>query len=331
MRILLVLAWMAGQDPPPLDPHLLAASVVGGAGDQWLNAVRVRDRKVSAQGEKDFAVHVTIEPDGSAKGTVVGNVNAPHKPHSGLTHVASGKVGPLRYGYNQVAPVLQQPFLEGPGWTLWGWTEAQCKASKAKFAPFMADSGIRLVLPIPSGNYLAVGMSDGGNTSLRVHPRDIDKSLEFPISTGGGAGQSSFVFEITPRGELVRQMVIRGSVNHAAWDKWGRMILVGRGILRGGQPKEGEFAYPDGAGLLYVDAEWKQVLFRTSFGTEGGKDISLWGSAIDSETGISGVCGYVEGPFREVAPVQPRPGGGKDGLVAVIRFWKPETEKELKR
>ena len=209
-----------GQEPPPLDPRLLTAAGVGGAGDQWLTSVRVRGNKVSAIGEKDFAVHITVEEDGGAKGTVVGNIHAPHKPHSGLAHVSSAKLGPVRYGFNQVVPLLQQPFMEGPGWALWGWTEAQCKASKAKFAPFMADSGLRMALAHPGGNLLAVGVCDGGNTSLRVHPKDIDKPLEFAIATGGGAGQSSFVFEITPKGELVRQMVIRGSVNHAAWDKW---------------------------------------------------------------------------------------------------------------
>jgi hypothetical protein len=309
---------LALQEAPEIRPELLCVARVGGKGDQWLNQVAVKGFKVHAAGDADVKVSVELLPDGSVKTKAWGNTLAAQQPRSGLPHLHAGRVGSVEYGFNQVAPLLQQPFLKGPGWQLWGWTEAQAKASKAPYAPFMADSGIRLVLPMPNKNLYAVGLCDGGNTSLRAHPKDIHRSLDFPIAFGGGGGQSSYAFEITPKGELVRQMVLRGSANGAAWDAWGRVLVVGRGIVRGDDKEaHAAFGYGDGGGLLLADAEWTRPLFKACF-----NHVSLWSASVDSESGLAAVVGFVDGDIKELHPVQAKPGGGKDGFIAVLRLWE---------
>lgn len=313
------------QEPPELKPELLCAARVGGTGDQWLNQVAVKGFKVHAAGEADFKVSVEILPDGSVKGKAWGSTQAPQEPRSALPHLHAARLGAVEYGFHQVAPLLQQPFMKGPGWQLWGWTEAQAKASKARYAPLMADSGIRLVLPMPNKNLYAVGLCDGGNASLRSHPKDIHQNLDFPIAFGGGGGQSSFVFEISPKGELVRQMVLRGSANGAAWDAWGRVLVVGRGVVRGDDKEaQAAFGYGDGGGLLLADAEWTRPLFKACF-----THVSLWAASIDSASGLAAVVGVVDGDLRELHPVQEKPGGGKDGFIAVLRLWDAQRPRSV--
>jgi hypothetical protein len=76
-----------------------------------------------------------------------------------------------------------------------------------------------------------------------------------------------------------------------------------------------------------VDRDWTRVLFKATFGTGGKGGISLWAADVDSSTGIAAVAGFVEGEFQEKCPIQPKPGGGKDGFVAVFRLWPAETKR----
>jgi hypothetical protein len=323
--VVLALFLLALQEPPPLKPELLCVARAGGKGDQGLNQVAVKGFKVHAAGEADFKVSVEVLADGSIKGKAWGDLNAEQRPTSALPHVKAARAGPLEFGFNQVAPLLQQPFLKGPGWELWGWSEEQAKKAKARYAPLMADSGIRLVLPMPNRNWYVVGLTDGGNTSLRADPRDLSVTLEFPVSFGGGGGQSSYAFEITPKGELVRQMILRGSANGAAWDAFGRILVVGRGVVKGDDKEAQEaFGYGDGGGLVFLDAEWTRPLFKACFDR-----VSLWAASIDSESGLAAVVGTVDGDLKELNPIQPKPGGGKDGFIAVFRLWEGKRPRSV--
>jgi hypothetical protein len=309
-----------GEPGPEIKPMLLMAARVGGAGDQWLKTVAVKGNFVVAAGESDFQVNATVQTDGSVRVKTTGNLSARHEPQQSLPPLPRGRVGTgVEYGFKQVYPVLQQPYLNGPGWKLWGWTYEDAKSSKAPNAPFMTDSGIRHAVAMPNGNLCAVGMADAANTSLSANPKDIHQALEFAINTAAGAAKSSYLFEITPAGEAARQMALRGSANAVAWDTWGRMLVVGRGILRGAP---NAFEYPDGAGAVLVDAAWQKILFGTSFGVVGDGDISLCGVDVDSTSGLAAVCGYVDGNLTQFNGFQEKPGGGKDGFLAIFSLWR---------
>ncbi len=309
-----------GKAAPALAPKLLMVARVGGPGDQWIKTVAVKGNIVAAAGEGDFQLAATVGADGTVKATPRGNLLARHSPWASLPPSTRGRTGSVEFGHRQVHPILQQPYLNGSAWKLWGWTYNQARASKAPYAPFVADSGIRHVSKMPNGSLFVVGMSDGGNTSLRAHPKDIDKALEFPIATGGGAGRSSYLFEVSANGDPLRQMVVRGAANAACWDTWGRILVVGRGILRG---EPNAFDYPDGAGILMADAAWSRILFGTSIGAQGDGQCTLVGVSVDPTSGLAAACGFVSGEIKQVQGFQPKPGGGKDGLLVIFRLWTP--------
>ncbi len=311
-----------GETAPEIKPALLMVARVGGAGNQWIKTVAVKGSSVAAAGEGDFQVAATVNPDGTVRARTQGNLSARHDPWQSLPPVARDRAGSdIEFGFRQVHPVLQQPYLNAGAWKLWGWTYDQARSSKAPYAPFMADSGIRLASRMPNGSLFVVGMSDGGNTSLRASPKDIHQPLEFPIATGGGAGKSSYLFEISPAGEPLRQMTLRGTANAACWDTWGRILVVGRGLLRG---THNAFDYPDGAGILLADTAWGSILFGTSVGVEGEGDCALVGVSIDPVSGLAAACGYVEGEIKQVQGFQEKSGGGKDGLLVIFRLWAPQ-------
>ncbi len=298
--------------PPEVAPKLLMAARVGGADDQCLRDVQFRRGRVLAA-SKHFQVSVTVAPDDSkVEARVSGN------PFKGEVDVKAGipaftmrRLGPVTYGYRQVHAILQQPYARGPGWTLWGWSHAEAKQGE-----HMADSRCTYAAAMPNRHLLFFGKCDGGNTVLRCHPKDLSKRLQFPIKFGGGKGTSSFVFEVEPaKGELVRQMVLRGFANAACWDRWHRMMVVGWGLFPSGET----FGYADGAGLILVDPGWERVLLKAHVGPKA----VFKACAIDSASGLAAAVGYVEDEFREVERIQPRPGAGKDGLVTVWRLWPP--------
>lgn len=318
------------QFAPAIEPELLFASIYGGRGDQWFPQVGIRRNRVVAANREGLGIQVTINDDGTISARGKGN---PGQTSSRIqTSLPNGgRAGPFTYGYNQVHPILQQPFLRVGGREVWGWTNEQARGAKARYAPYMADSRIRHVIVAPNGNGIAIGTADGGNTCFQAHPYDINRNFDagvgYNVTGGGGGGKSSWLFEISPRGQIRDvSMVFRGHINTAAWDEWGRIMVGGQGVLRNG--RGAIFGYQDGAGVLMASRDWRQSLFQAHFGTQGeGNKVKgqIWSIAIDSELGIAAVAGYMEGDFRGVNPVQERTGGGKDAFMAVWRLWTPEA------
>lgn len=339
LLLLISSAWTADYLPadraPAVTPRLLFVSRCGGAGDQWLNQVQIKAGVVIAADDSGaFGLKVTVGKDDSVKPVVVGNREAVGKVQQQLPN--GGKLGPISYGYRQVDPNLQLPFMDGPGWKLWGWNLEQAKSAKSRYAPLMADSRIRHAQLTPVGSIVAFATTDGGNTCLRADPHDIDQTIEpvisHPITGGGGGGTSSWVFEISADGKYQRKLVCRGFVQAAAFDAWGRMLVVGRGVIA--KPMANAFPYPDGGGLLLCDREWKQALFSTHFGLEkaGDTEQNLWAVAVDSASGIAAVAGYVRGgKLTAVQGVQAEDGGGTDGFLAVFRLWPAQALDEGKK
>ena len=320
---------------PVVTPQLLFVSRCGGPGDQWFNQVQIRGGVVSAADDAGaFGLKVTIGKNDSVTPVVVGNRAVLGAVQKQLPN--GGKLGPVTYGYRQVDPNLQLPFMDGPGWKLWGWNLQQARSAKCRYAPLMADARIRHALFTPIGSIVAFATTDGGNTSLRADPHDIDQTLEPAISHsitgGGGGGTSSWVYEITQDGKYQRVLVCRGFVQAGAFDAWGRMLVVGRGVIA--KPLGNAFPYPDGGGLLMCDREWQKALFSTHFGMEklGETESNLWAVAVDSVSGIAAVAGYVRGgKLTPLHGVQAEDGGGTDGFLAVFRLWPAQAPTEGKK
>lgn len=315
---------------PAIEPKLLFVSRCGGAGDQWFPNLMIKGGVVSAADDTGaFGLTVTVKNDDTVKAVVNGSRETASKAQKQLPN--GGKLGPITYGYRQVDPNLQLPFMDGPGWKLWGWTLDQAKTAKCKYAPLMADSRIRHALMTPAGTIVAIASTDGGNTSLRANPQDINQTLEPKVGNsvtgGGGGGASSWIYELTTDGKFQRVLVCRGFAQAAAFDAWGRMLVVGRGVIA--KPMANGFAYPDGGGALLVDRGWTAPLFSSHFGL-AGKDTesNLWAVAVDSKSGLAAVAGYVRGgTLTAMNGVQTEDGGGTDGFLAVFRLWPGQTGK----
>ncbi len=299
---------------PALDPEMLVVARFGGPGDQGFTDVQVRRGTVAATAGTAFRVIVTCGGD-EPRVRVSGNL-VRHQPDlkGGIPAFKRKQLGPFAYGYKQVHSILQQPYITGPGWTWWDWSHGPCKERS-----LMADSRCTFLATMPNGHLFAMGKCDGGNTTLHRDPRDLDEKLKFHIKEGGGKGTSSFCYEIDPTsGEPVRQMVLRGFANAVCWDRWGRVMVVGWGIT---QHSEGEpFGYPDGAGILVADREWREALLKAHVGPGG----VFHACAIDSATGLAAAAGFTDkDDLEQLHGPQTRPGGGKDAFLVVFRLWGP--------
>lgn len=322
---------------PKVNAKLLFATTYGGPGDQWFAGVRIRCGKVQAANKEGLGLSVTINEDDTVSVRRSGNPNLPTKKDFYQT-TKGGKTGPFSYRYNQVDPILPLPWLKVGGRELWGWKLQHAKKAKATYAPFMSDSRIRRVIIAPNKDGVAIGSADGGNTCLRAHPYDINRNLKMGagFNQTGGGGLSSWLFNITPRGQVIEPgMVFRGQVSCAAWDEWGRIMVGGQGVMRNGRGSI--FGYDDGAGILMASADWEKSILQAHFGKKagekrpkgsgGGQIVSI---AIDSKSGLAAVCGYLSGQFDGVEQVQDKPGGGKDAFLAVMRLWTPEDYEQAK-
>lgn len=328
--------WSDERFAPPVRPELLWVGSYGGPGDQWLESVRFHNGNVQAvSGGRGgaFGVQATFNDDGSVdKVSMGGNPNINQDVRTKWPD--GGKVGSVQYGFNQVHAILQQPYLKGPGWELWGWKHAEAKATDN-----MADSRIRHAFLAPDQAIIAVGWTDGGNSSFRRDPRNIREGLGSRMgignsqTSGGGRGTSSWVFRVTPQGELTNAMVFRGAINGATWDEWGRILVYGGGVF---QPRTGLFAeYGDGGGVIMASSDWKRMLFKAHVaGTKpdaGPKAAGMaWGAAIDNERGLAAICGWVDGPIQVSDSDKLRHGGGKDGFLAILRLWSPADYEAAK-
>lgn len=341
-RLLLMLACataaaatpLAGADPaevpPAVQPKLLFFSLVGGAGDQWFPEVRVDGTKIQAVMGGKLGVGVEIQEGDEVRARVVGDLNATEDVPKDLPN--GGKLGPYTYGYKQVHAILQQPFLSGGGLDLWGWSYDQAKNAKVRYGA-MADSRIRALWSTPRKTLLAVGSADGGNTILRAHPKDHDRTLETAFDGGGGGGgKSSWVIEIsTETGEPLHVIACRGTVTCQVYDAWNRLILAGQAVNKNGAATT--LGYQDGAGILMTDADWSGRVFAAHLGArdvDKGVNGMAWSLALDNASGLLAVSGWMEGSPAGVNPVQQVSGGGKDAFLAVIRLWPalpPATTK----
>jgi hypothetical protein len=186
----------------------------------------------------------------------------------------------------------------------------------------------------PNKSLLAVGYCDGGNTILRAHPKDCDRTLETAFNAGGGGGgKSSWLIELQPSdGEPLHVIACRGTVVCHAYDDWNRLIVGGGAVCKAGEANV--FGYHDGAGILMTDQQWSGPLLAAHLGSkadEKGIGGMVWSIDIDSDSGLMAVAGWMEGSPQGVNMVQERNGGGKDAFLAVIRLWTAAEAEQAKK
>lgn len=175
----------------------------------------------------------------------------------------------------------------------------------------------------PNGNLLAVGWCDGGNTVLHRDPRDIAKRSPFMgYKFGGGRGSSILLTEATARGEPLHQAFLGTALGDLAWDRWGRVYLVGSNLSAG---SGGPFERASSGSVLVLSRDFRTPLLDVRLGGAGGsyRDNAWCALALDQERGLLALAGWtaqtVEHPLHSV---QPGAGGGMDGLYALIRLWR---------
>lgn len=313
---------------PALKPEILALTLVGGKGDQWLQEVGfTSDGRVFGKSGTDaktaprgFTVYYSAEGKFL---NVEGDVNLPsgglrgERWANGGTSVRDPATGvTLEIGYKQVARLLQQPFLRSSaGWKWWGWGAGQAETYK-----LMADSrGVRVYLA-PGGLFLAKCWTDGGNTTLARHPMDLAHGNRFTKDgfVKGGKGSIYMLGDVKTGTPLVGTWAgFRPQAE--AVDAWGRVYSCELGRTAGTPDDRFKLG---GDGVYVLDPLLSKRLFLGSL----GMDRVLCMAIKDNILVVGGSTGGAKSAadpavLRVTNPAQPAPGGGEDGVLAVIKLW----------
>lgn len=179
--------------PPPLQPRLLLATYVGGAGNQYLRSARIEpDGAVFAAGDGFSVRYDAALTTGVVDGDLARDDGAPFtdqpplrkQPNTswtvenGAARVDDPRSG-LSYfwGTQQVSNNLQQPIFlacaigapcakDAFDFRLWGWW-----ASLANDLKLTADSRAYELWLLPGGRFGLQGWTDGGNSLFARDPR----------------------------------------------------------------------------------------------------------------------------------------------------------------
>lgn len=329
--------------PVPTTPVLLFAGYAGGRGDQMFDKVEIRGRLVNASGG-GLRISITLSPTHEFEvARMQGNANRNAELPTGADMQRAARLprSNVSYGFRQVDPILQQPYVHIGNIKLWDWTFEEAQDAKGRFAPYMSDSRIRFVIHGPviesKRTYMVVGWSDGGNSCFQGDARDRHQGsrMNGRLNTGGGGGASSWVFLFNEDGEQVYPgFALRGNADGAVFDSQGRLIIWGRGI--NGTRGENTFDItPDGGGVMILSADWSEWVFRQAMGD------MVAAVTFDERSGLFAACGYTANsdfsmdrpgrspqrvrakPFTQTNPVQENPGDRYDAFLVLWRMPVP--------
>ncbi|MFW5752741.1 MAG: FHA domain-containing protein, partial [Planctomycetota bacterium] len=321
-----------GLRPPPLDPHLLCLTYIGGAGNQRIQEVGFTSNGTPyAQGNGFRFVFDTTTNTGSVSGDInqdlgpeLDRYKLDLRPQT-VTVPATGEQVTIRY--RQVHGILQQPFLTSDaGWKFWGWGKNEAEQRR-----LMSDSRGYDTWLFPDGRHIGVMCwCDGGNSVLARHPQDLDKGIEKSDVFNGGysnviGGMSIMVMKI----DVVERKPVSGTymashvIPHAE-DRWGRMY-IGKQMGRRHAPPTVTDHFGLGAeishgGLFVLDTDLKTNIFHAAIGGTGSSQQKTGAIAIHGNLAIIG--GFTDASSMScVNAVQDSKGAACDALVAVVRLW----------
>ncbi len=301
-------------EAPDLSPTLLALTLAGGPGDQWIEEVGFTPRggAYGKGGGGTFAVLYTKE------GRPIGITGDPRKPcpgSRGRNFAVNDKVrnpydgSRWSYGYKQVASQLQQPYLYSPyGWEWWDWTEGQAGSQRAdtRCVGLWFQSKTRFV---------SQTWSDGGNTVQANDPRDVKKYHK--LCGNGGRSKSFFLMGDAKTGEPLAGLAFTHRPQAACFDGWGR-FYVSQALEK--VPDCLKLDGSDHAGFCVADADLKPLASGTFLPGGGSLAIAVRGNLLVVGGSVPAKAAAA-GAANLKQPAQAKPGGGEDGFLAVVKLW----------
>lgn len=323
--------------PPALAPQLLAATYVGGAGDQFLREVAFEGGRVVARGE-GFSVSYALDgSDGQIAGdaTTADTKSFEDKPplpgDPGKAYAIAGTDLTLRVGYRQAGKNLQQPIFrvfrgEERLWALWGHA-AQDVVDKS----LGADGRCYQAWGMPDGHIGVQCWTDGGNSVLAKDPRDLNVPGFDPEWAKGAfqksaGGMSSAYVLVDPRdgGRAVSGTFAASHVGKLTVDPWGRVYVARVASSRsGGGDPQNPFAQDASAssGLFVLDPTLKSALFNARIGgaCQGGKQAFAAIALEGDKLALAGTTCATNLATKNA--VQASSGGGQDGFFVLLKLW----------
>jgi hypothetical protein len=294
---------------------------VGGAGDQWIQEVGFSPNGIYG---KSSAFTAMYDSTGNRFLGITGNLALPStgmkgalwSNKSGSTIVSNGISLTLKM--KQVHAILQQPCLtSSAGWKWWDWTHEQVTHNSGPYAPQMADSRGVSMLALPGGKFLTKCWADGGNTVLQCDPRDINKPnayLTKGIDKSFSGARSLYMIGDANTGEPLYGTVFGFRPEAECTDGDGR-IYVAMGWDRGKKEKD-SFGL-GGQGFSILSPDLSDIVFFGSLGVTKPLCIAVQGN-------YCVVGGLIEEKDAEklktLNSAQPKPGGGTDGFIAIIKL-----------
>jgi len=311
--------------PPALAPTVLVCTWVGGSGDQWIQEVGFAGdgsivAKGGVEGGKGKGFAVGYSADGAKCLGIVGDANVPSSGQKGDRWANSGTTvsdpatsSTLTIGYKQVAGLLQQPYLTSSlGWKWWGWTEAQAGSLRAD------SRGVRLHV-MPGGRFLAKCWTDGGNSILIKDPRDLAKpnpaTQATTIKKDAGGSASILIVGDARTGEPLHGTFMKHRPQAEGFDTWGRIYIAQM------TPTGKDAWMLGGGGFCILDRDLMRAELNASVGCDQLLCLAVQGNLLV----LGGVIGesttVSAGALKVKNPAQPKPGGGADGFLMVIKLW----------
>ena len=321
-----------GMIEPKLNPQLIALTVVGGAGDQWIQEVGFTgDGKIYAlSGGGTFTVFYS--GDGAKFLEVKGDIQAPSTgPRGALFDTRDNRAfrttcpttgTKMALGTVQVGKSLQ-PYLHAGDWKWW-----DC-ASAADLKGIDANTrGVRLCF-LHDGKFLAKAVCDAANSSLTKDPREIksDNITANNMPNAKTAGPLTlYMAGAIKNGEPFYGAFLKGRIHAEAVDSWERLYVS---QLPEGKDAKDAFRLGGKAGITVLNNLLAETVWSTSLGADDiysmalNHNILIVGGSIGQRIDLTtkSKVGLDPNKLRQINPAQFKPGGDEDGFLAIIKLW----------